>query len=94
MTDMGTNTFNVVIEPMVGVLRPHMEANTKTSIPTVEVLIPPVMGDNTMLPHVNLSISGCEHDPLRTPGIRSPTVKAQEVSRIPQLDGLLLQQRP
>ena len=54
---MGTNTSDVVIELTVGVLRPpHMEANTQTSIPTVEVLIPPVMGDNTMLLHVSLSI--------------------------------------
>ena len=80
MTDMGKNTSNVVIEPTVGVLRPpHMEANTQTSIPHVEVLIPPIMGDNTTLPHVSLSILGCEHGPLRTLGIRSPTVRAQEV---------------
>ena len=85
---MGTNTSDVVIEPTVGVLRPpHMEANTQTSIPTVEVLIPPVMGDNTMLPHVSLSILGCKHDQLRASGIRSPPVRAQEVSIIPQLDG-------
>ena len=88
MTDMGANTSDVVIEPTVGVLRPlHMEANSQTSIPTVEVLIPPVMGDNTTLLHVSLSISGCEHEPLRTSGIRSPPVRAQEVSMIPQLDG-------
>ena len=52
---MGTNTSDVVIEPTAGILRPpHMEANTQSSIPTVEVLIPPVMGDNTTLPHVSL----------------------------------------
>ena len=34
-----------------------------------------------------VSLSGCEHDPLRTSGIRSPPVRAQEVSFIPQLDG-------
>ena len=85
---MGTNSSDVVIEPTVGILRPpHTEANTQTSIPTIETLIPPVMGDNTMLPHVSLSILGCEHDPLRTSGIRSPPVRAQEVSIIPQLDG-------
>ena len=88
MTDVRTNTSDVVIEPTVGVLRPpHMEANTQTSNPTVEVLIPPVMGDNTALTHVSLSISGCEHDQLRTSGIRSPPVRAQCVSVIPQLDG-------
>ena len=57
---MGTHTSDVVIKPTVGVLRPpHMEAKTQTSIPTVEVLIPSVMGDNTTLPYVNLFILGC-----------------------------------
>ena len=87
MTDMGTNTSDMVIEPTVGVLRtPCMEANIQTSIPTVEVLIPPVLGDNT-IPHVSLPLSCYEPDSLRTPGIRSPPVRAQEVSMIPQLDG-------
>ena len=85
---MGTNTSDVVIEPTVGVLRtPHMEANTQTLILTVEALIPPILGDNTAIPHVSLSISGYEPDSLRTSGIRSPPVRAQEVSMIPQLDG-------
>ena len=85
---MGVNTSDVVIEPTVGVLRtPHMEANTQTSIPTVEVLIPPVLGDNTVIPHVSLSILGYEPDSLRASGIRSPPVRGQEVSMIPQLDG-------
>ena len=88
MTDMGTNTSDVVIEPTVGVLRtPHTEANTQTSIPTVEMLIPHVLGDNTMIPHISLSISSYEPDSLRTPGIKSPPVRVQEVSMIPQLDG-------
>ena len=39
-----------------------------------------------MLPHVSLSISGCEHDPLRTSGKTLPPVRAQEVSMIPQID--------
>ena len=38
-------------------------------------------------PHVSLSILGYEPDSLRTSGIRSPPVRAQEVSMIPQLDG-------
>ena len=71
MTNMGTNTSDVVIEPTVCVLRSsHTEVNTQTSIPTVEVLIPPVLGYNTTIPHVNLSISGYESDSLRTSGIR------------------------
>ena len=39
------------------------------------------------MPHVNLSILGYEPDSLRTSGIRSPPMRAQEVSAIPQLDG-------
>ena len=63
MTDIGTNTSDVIIEPTVGVLRTsHMEANTQTSIPTVEVLIPPGLGDNTTIPHVSLSILIYEPD--------------------------------
>ena len=54
----------------------------------MEVLIPPGLGDNTMIPHASLSILGYEPDSLRTSGIRSPPVRAQEVSMIPQLDGL------
>ena len=40
-----------------------------------------------MILHVSLSILGYEPDSLRTSGIRSPPVRAQEVSMIPQLDG-------
>ena len=40
-----------------------------------------------MIPYVNLSISGYEPDSLRTSGMTSPSVRAQEVSMIPQLDG-------
>ena len=51
MTNIGTNTSDVVIEPAVGILRtPHIEATTQTSIPTVEVLIPPGIGDNASIP--------------------------------------------
>ena len=88
MMDIGTNTSDLVIEPKVGVLRTlQMEANTQTSIPTVEVLIPPGLGDNTMIPHVSLSILGYEPDSLRTSGVRLPPGRAWEVSMIPQLDG-------
>ena len=40
-----------------------------------------------MIPHVNLSISGYEPDSLRTSGMRSPSMQAQEISAIPQVDG-------
>ena len=82
------NTSDVVIEPAVGILRTlHIEATTQTSIPTVEVLIPPGIGDNASIPHVSLSILGYEPDPVRTSAIRSPPVRARDVSMIPQLDG-------
>ena len=67
ITNIGTNTSDVVIEPAVGVPRtPHIEATTQTSIPTVEVLIPPGIGDNASIPHVSLFILGYEPDSLRT----------------------------
>ena len=76
-TNIGINTSDVVIEPAVGILRtPHMEATTQTSIPTVEVLISPGLGDNALIPHVSLSISGYEYDSLRTSDIRSPPARA------------------
>ena len=76
MTNIGTNTSDVFIEPAVGILRtPCMEATTQTSMPTFEVLIPPGIGDNASIPHVSLSILGCEPDSLRTSGIRSPPAR-------------------
>ena len=52
-----------------------------------EVLLPSGLGDHVTIPNVNLSISGYEPDSLRTSGMRSPSMRAQEVSTIPQLDG-------
>ena len=88
MNDMGTNTSDVVIEPTrSGPRTSSMEANAQTSIPIVDVLLPSGLGDHITIPHVNLSISGYEPDSLRTSGMRSPSMRAQEVSAIPQLDG-------
>ena len=88
MTDMGTNTSDVVIEPTGSGPRPLcMEANAQTSLPIVHALLPSGLGDHVLTPHVNLSILGYEPDSLRTTDIRSPPVRAQEVSVIPQLDG-------
>ena len=84
---MGTNTSDMVIEPTGSGPRPlHMEANVQTSLPIVDVLLPSSIGDHVVILHVNLSILGYEPDSLRTSGIRSPPVRAQEVSIIPQLD--------
>ena len=71
MTDMGTNTFNVVIKPTGSGPRPlHMEANVQTSLPIVDALLPFSLGDHVAISYVNLSISGYEPDSLRTSGIR------------------------
>ena len=87
MTDMGTSTSNVVIETTGSRPRTlHMGANAQTSVPIVDVLLPSSLGDHIAIPHVNLSISGYEPDSLRSSGITSPPVRAQEVSIIPQLD--------
>ena len=40
-----------------------------------------------MIPHINLSISGYEPNSLRTSSMRSPSMQAQAVSAIPQVDG-------
>ena len=66
MTNIGTNTSDLVIDQAAGILRTsHPEATTQTSIPTVEVLIPPGIGDNASIPHVCLSILGYEPDSFR-----------------------------
>ena len=88
MTDMGTNTSNVVIEPAkIGPRPSNREANAQTSIPIVDVLLPSGPGDHIIIPQVNLSILGYEPNPQRTSGIRSPPMRTQKVSMIPQLDG-------
>ena len=88
MTDMGKNTSNVVIEPTgSGPRSLCMEANAQTSLPIVDALLHSSLGDHVAIPHVNLSILGYEPESLRTSGKRSPPVRAQEVSIIPQLDG-------
>ena len=51
------------------------------------MLLPSGHGDHVTIPHVNLSISGYEPDSLRTSSMRSPSMCAQEVSAIPQVDG-------
>ena len=88
MNDIGTNTSDVVVESTRNRTRTsNIEANTQTSIPIVDVLLPSSLVDHVTIPHVLLSISGYEPDSLRTSGMRSPSMQAQEVSTIPQLDG-------
>ena len=88
VNDVGTNTSDVVVEPARDRIRAsNMEANAQASIPIVDVMLPSGQGDHVTIPHVNLSISGYEPDSLRTSNMRTPSMRAQEVSTIPQLDG-------
>ena len=88
VNDIGTYTSDVVVEPARDRTRTlDREANAQTSIPIVDVLLPSSLGDHVTIPHVNLSISGYKPDSLRTSDMISPSMQAQEVSAIPQLDG-------
>ena len=88
VNNVGTNTSDVIVELTRDRTRTSsMEANAQTSIPIVVVLLPSGQGDHLMIPHINLSISGYGPDSLRTSSMRSPSMWAQEVSAIPQVDG-------
>ena len=88
MNDVGINTSDVVVEPARDRLRTStVEANAQTSIPIVDIMLPSGQGDHLTIPHVNLSISGYELDLLRTSNMRFPSMWAQEISIMPQLDG-------
>ena len=89
MNNVGTNTSDVVVEPNRDRLRTStIEANAQTSIPIVDIMLPSSRGYHLMIPQVNLSILGHEPDSLRTSHMRSPSMQAQEISIMPQLDGL------
>ena len=84
VNDVGTNTSDVVVESARDRIRTsNMEANAQDSIPIVDVMLPSGQGDDVMIPHVNLSISGYEPDSLRSSNMRSPSMQAQEISTIP-----------
>ena len=88
VNDIGTNTSDVVVESTRDRTRAsNIEANAQTSIPIVDVLLPSGQGEHVMIPHINLSISGYEPDSLRTSSMRSPSMWAEEISAIPQVDG-------
>ena len=88
LNDVRTNTSDVVVESTRERVRTlNMETNTQASIPIVDAILPAGQGDHVMIPHVNVSTSGYEPDSLRTSSMRSPSMWAQEVSTIPQLDG-------
>ena len=85
---MGTNTLDIEVRPhQDGARNITMGANTQTSIPIVDVMLPSGGGDHLSIPHINLSILGYEPDSLRNAHGRSPSRWSQEISIIPQLDG-------
>ena len=65
-----------------------MDANAPNFIPIVDIKLPLGGGDYLTIPQVNLSILGYEPDSLRSSHIRSPSMRAQEISIMPQLGGL------
>ena len=74
MNDGGTNTLDEAIQPDRDKLRTStVEANAQTSIPIVDAMLPSGRGDHLMISQVNLSISGYEHDSIRTPCVGSPS---------------------
>ena len=88
MIDIGTNTSHVEVRPHRDRVRTsNMDVNAQTSIPIVDVMLPSGRGDHLAIPQVNLSILGYEPDSLRNSHIRSPSMRAQEISIMPQLDG-------
>ena len=86
--DVRTNTSDVVVELARDRIRASdIEANAQASISIVDVMLPYGQGNQVTIPHVNLSVSGYEPDSLRSSNMRTPSMRAQEVSTIPQLDG-------
>ena len=87
MIDIGTNTLDVEVRSHRDQIRTStMDANTQTSIPIVDVMLPLGRGDHLAIPQVNPSISGYEPDSLRNSHMRSLSMKAQEILIMPQLD--------
>ena len=86
--DMGTNTSDIEGRPHRGGTRASTsDANTQTSLPIVDVMLPSGGKDQLTIPQINLFISGYEPNSLRDSHTRSPAMRAQGISMIPQLDG-------
>ena len=89
MIDLGTNTSDIEVRPSRdGARTLTMDANTQTSILIVDMILPSGGRDHLSIPQVNLSILGFGPDSLRNSHGRSPSRWAQEISIMPQFDGL------
>ena len=85
---MRTNTSDIEVRPhRDGAMTSTLDANTQASLLIVDVMLPTGGGDNLPIPQTNLSILGYEPDSLRNSHGRSPAMRAQEISIMPQLDG-------
>ena len=85
---MGTNTSDIEVRPhRDGTRASTLDPNAQASLPIVDVMLPSGEGDQLAIPQINLSILGYEPNSLRDSHIRSPAMRAQEISIIPQLDG-------
>ena len=72
MIDKVTNTLEVEVRPHRDRVRTStMDANTQTSIPIVDVMLPSGGADHLAIPQGNLSILGYEPDSLRNSHVRS-----------------------
>ena len=88
MMDMGTNTLDIEVRPhRDGTRASTSDANTQTSLSIVDVMLPSGGRDQLAIPQINLSILEYEPESLRDSHTRSPAVRAQGISMIPQLDG-------
>ena len=88
MIDMRTNTLDIEVRPhRDGAKTLTMDANTQASLSIVDVMLPSDGGDQLAIPQINLSTSGYEPNSSRDSHIRSPSMRAQEISIMPQLDG-------
>ena len=89
MMDMGTNTSDVEAKPHLdGTRVATSDANIQTPLPIVDVMVPTSGEDPIALPQINLSISEYGPNSLQDSQKESLDVRAQEVSVLPQVDGL------
>ena len=85
---METNTLDVeVTPPRDGSRIITSEGNAQASCPLVDVILPTGISEQVPMPHISLSISGYDPEPLRSSHIRTQDTGIQENVTIPQLDG-------
>ena len=73
---MGTNTLDIEVRPhRDGARASTLDANTQSSLPFVDVMLPSGRGDQLAIPHINVSLLGYEPNSLRDSNTRSPATK-------------------